>query len=72
MKIIKIVILTFCLTLFNAWDIFAQATDPPEPWIPPEPPGSPIDQDLFVLVLLALFFGIYIIYKNNYTKKASV
>jgi len=70
MKKSKIVFLTFCLTLINVWRAVAQ--DPPEPWIPPGPPGSPIDQDLFVLVLLALFFGIYIIYKNNYTKKASV
>jgi hypothetical protein len=32
---------------------------------PPPPPGLPIDENIFIIVLFAILFGIYIIYRHN-------
>lgn len=38
---------------------------------PPPPPGLPIDDSIIVLFILALIFGIYIIYTNKIKAKTS-
>ncbi|MDD5149671.1 MAG: hypothetical protein PHC28_04230 [Flavobacterium sp.] len=41
------------------------APSPPSPGAkrPPPPPGLPIDENLYIVFIIALLFGIYIIYK---------
>jgi len=78
MKIVKNFILVCFITLINISSVLAKQA-PPEPLangrasaLPPEPPGAPIDQNLIVLTLAALLFGIYSIYRYNLNKKASM
>jgi hypothetical protein len=42
---------------------------PPTPGPPPPPPGLPIDENIMILVVIALLFGIYIIYKHSVKRK---
>ena len=75
MKITKILFLVFFITLINVSSVLAvtPAQAPPQPQAaPPPPPGGAIDQNLMVLLVIALFFGIYSIYKYNDIKKASM
>jgi hypothetical protein len=63
-------------SVFSGITVFA--ADPPEPLPtdngpgPPPPVGLPIDQGLFVLLLIALLYGIYVIYRFRSKVKASV
>ncbi|WP_072989049.1 hypothetical protein [Flavobacterium segetis] len=38
---------------------------PPPPPPPPPPPGLSIDQNIFILIIIALIFGIYLIYSKT-------
>ena len=70
MKVIKTVFFTFFLILINVYSAFA--TPEPDPGDPPlEPPGSPIDSYLLVLIIAALLLGMVVIYRNK-IKRASV
>lgn len=53
---------------------FAGGQKPPPPNYkkPPSPPGLPIDENSTVLVIMAIVFGIYIIYKYHLKTKAPV
>jgi hypothetical protein len=64
MKIIinKLFIIMLCL-LGVSTAFAAPFPPPPTGKKPPPPPGLPIDENLFILVLIAILFGIYIIYK---------
>lgn len=70
MKIFKsifIITVIFMLGIFNAI-----AADPPMPSPmgrrrPPPPPGLPIDEHIFIVIILAVLFGIFII--NNFRLK---
>jgi hypothetical protein len=44
---------------------------PPSPGYkrPPPPPGLPIDENLFIVLILAVLFGIYVIYKYQLKTK---
>ncbi|WP_290864484.1 hypothetical protein [Flavobacterium sp.] len=39
---------------------------------PPSPPGLPIDENIFVLVIGAILLGIYIIYRHQLKTKAPI
>ena len=39
---------------------------------PPSPPGLPIDENISVLVIIAIMFGIYIIYRHRLKTKAPI
>ncbi|MBC7749672.1 MAG: hypothetical protein H7Z76_14055 [Methylotenera sp.] len=57
------------LGIFNA---FAGIANPPSPVgrrRPPPPPGLAIDENIFILLLIALFMGIYIIYSFKLKQK---
>jgi hypothetical protein len=84
MKIVsKRFLLTILLVLFCT-EVFPQiecpcgfttgsATIPPPPGIEIcKPCPVAIDESIMVLVIIALVFGIYIIYKNNLKVKASI
>ncbi len=86
MKIVSQRFLFFVFSTLCSVVVFAQETlpepcgDPPlQPCAlpqdgpgPPPPVGLPIDQGLFVLLLIALLFGIYVIYSFRKKLKASV
>ena len=68
-----VVLATFMLGFVN---VFA-APDPPMPngrnqGTPPPPPGLPIDENLPVLLIIAILFGMYIIYNQNLKIKKSI
>jgi hypothetical protein len=44
--------------------------EPPNPAACP-PPGGPIDENIFILVFIALLFGTHIIYKYQQNKKTA-
>lgn len=56
--------------LFSIYSIFAK-DPPPAPTYrkPPPPPHLSIDENIFIVVLIALLFGIYIIYNNRLKTK---
>ena len=52
--------------------MFCKTDDPPTPSKykkPPPPPGLPIDENIYMLLIVALFLGIYIIYNNKLKTK---
>ncbi len=75
MKAIVNKFLAFTFFLFGILNGMAKAT-PPAPNaktnIPPPPPGAPINEHLLYLLILAVFFGIYIICTRNLEGKKSV
>ncbi|NDP28452.1 MAG: hypothetical protein GZ087_13665 [Flavobacterium sp.] len=56
--------------LFGIFSTFA-VPHPPAPTgkKPPPPPGLPIDDNLFILSIIAVLFGVYIIYKYQLKTK---
>jgi len=86
MKIVsKRFLLTILLVLFRT-AVFPQADPncPCGPYVgsgdgdPPPPPGLcnpcpvPIDESIMILVVIAVLFGVYIIYKNNLKTKSPI
>lgn len=79
MKIAKTFYLVLFITLINVSSVLAGQSSPPSPPaaaraadVPEPPPGTPIDQNLIILLIVALFFGMYTIYTYNSLKKASI
>ncbi|HWS60675.1 MAG TPA: hypothetical protein VN182_07065 [Flavobacterium sp.] len=63
MKIIANKFLITLICLLGISNLFAKP-HPPTPFKkPPPPPGLSIDENLYILLLIAILFGIYIIYK---------
>ncbi|MFV5690552.1 hypothetical protein ACM55K_00855 [Flavobacterium sp. LT1R49] len=60
MKVIKFFFLTIIVFTLGIFDVLGQG--PPAPAPPPPPPGLPIDEDIFIGIIIALLFGIYVIY----------
>ena len=67
MKIMVNRFLIVVLFLFSALDVVA---GPPPPT--PTPPEVPINDNLIILIIIALFFGIRAIYKHKLKTKASI
>jgi hypothetical protein len=67
----------FLLLVFLLGTMYAFAGNPDGPPVPsptgkkkpPPPPGLPIDENIMILVVIALLFGIYIIYKQSVKRK---
>ena len=72
MKITKKIILTVLMFLYGVLDMFCKTDDPPTPSNLPPPPGLPIDENIYMLLIVALFLGIYIIYNNRLKTKTSI
>ena len=81
MKAISNKFLVFIFFLFGILNGMAKATppapnskiavavdDPP----PPPPPGLPINEHLFYLLILAVIFGIYIVYSRKIHNKTVI
>ena len=56
----------YFISILNAFAV--PHPPPPTGKRPPPPPGLPIDENILILVMMAVLFGIYIIY--NYNAKA--
>lgn len=71
MKIITnrfFILIAFLCNIINA----IAKPHPPNPYKKPPPPGLPIDESILILFLLALLFGIYIIYKDQLKQKTPI
>lgn len=73
MKIIANRFYIICTYLLGIFVAFA-APSPPTPThrAPPTPPSAPIDENMFYLLIIAVAFGLYIIYKHNLKTKSPV
>lgn len=73
MKTIAYRFFVLIITLFGVIDAFA-APSPPMPGAkkPPPPPGLPIDDNILVLFVIAMLFGIYIICRYQLKTKAPI
>jgi hypothetical protein len=63
------------LFLFFTGSFFGVFAGPPTPsgtGVPPPGPEVPIDEHIFVVVVISLFFGLYIVYNKLKTKKIQV
>lgn len=82
MKVTRTIFVAFCLALCSVNSAMAQQNQLPEPPDTaartsgasttakvPNPPGSPIDDNLLILTMCALVLGTVVIYRN---KKASI
>ncbi len=73
MKIIINKFLLIIICLFGVLDVFS-APSPPMPTgkKPPPPPGLPIDENLYLVLIIALLYGVYIIYKYQLKTKTPI
>jgi len=70
MKIIANKFFMTTLFLLGSFVLFAGPTPPPPNFKkPPPPPGLPIDENILILIIIAILFGIYIIYNHNIKAK---
>lgn len=73
MKIVQKNALCFILFFFSIFSIIAKES-PPSPTYrtPPAPPLLPIDENIYIVMIIALLFGIYIIYNNRLKTKTPI
>jgi hypothetical protein len=72
MKFLKSVFFILMILVLGIFNAFAGGANPPSPIgrrRPPPPPGLAIDENIFILVLIALIMGIYIIYSFETKQK---
>jgi len=73
MKTIASKFIFVTLYLLGVTIAFAAPKPPPPNYKkPPSPPGLPIDENISVLVIMALLFGIYMIYRHQLKTKAPI
>ncbi len=70
-------LLIFFSGLMSVFAGTVPASGPPSPTgrgavVPPPPPGLPIDDYVFVLIIIALFFGFYVVNKRQIKTKPSI
>ena len=73
MKIVQKNALCFILFFFSIFNVIAKG-NPPAPTYrkPPTPPPLPIDENIYIVMIIALLFGIYIIYNNRSKSKTPI
>ncbi|WP_348813114.1 hypothetical protein [Flavobacterium maritimum] len=77
MKIVSNKISVLIAFLLGVVFDMAAAPPPPKPTAMSDPslagpPGWPIDENIFFLLIVALLLGIYVIYKNKLKTKAPI
>ena len=70
MKIVQKNALCFIIFFFSI--IAKGGPPPPPPPAPPPPPLLPIDENIYIVMIIALLFGIYIIYNNRLKTKTPI
>ncbi|MBF2707448.1 hypothetical protein [Flavobacterium soyangense] len=72
----RIIIKKFFIIIISLFGIMNSiaAPHPPNPGgkKPPPPPGLPIDDGLYMLFIIALLYGIYIIYNHHIKTKTPI
>ena len=58
------------LLMFFVVDVYARPTPPAPTVVPgispaPGPPGGPIDDHIIILLIIALLYGLYIVYSRR-------
>ena len=74
MKIAQKKIVCFIVFFFSIFSVIAEE-NPPSPTYrrgPPPPPNLSIDENIYIVIIIALLFGIYIIYNNRLKTKTSI
>jgi H+/gluconate symporter-like permease len=70
MKTVKSKFFLILIYLFGVMHTFAKPHPPhPNKTNEPPPPGLPIDMGIYLVFILALLYGIYIIYNHNIKQK---
>ena len=73
MKTIANKLIFVTIYLLGVTIAFAEPKPPPPNYKkPPSPPGLPIDENISVLIIMAILLGIYIIYKHQLKTKAPI
>jgi hypothetical protein len=77
MKILPNKFYLFIAFLFGKFYVIAAIQAPPTPnpmgrRRPPPPPGLPIDENIFILIIIALLFGVYIVYSHRLKTKTPI
>ena len=76
MRILPNKFYAFIAFLFGTLYAIAQSSpSPPNPFgrrKPPPPPGLPIDENICILIIIALIFGMYVIYSHKLKTKAPI
>lgn len=73
MKIVQKNALCFIFFFFSIFNVIAKES-PPSPTYrkPVTPPLLPIDENIYIVMIIALLFGIYIIYNNRSKSKTPI
>ncbi|KQB40934.1 hypothetical protein [Flavobacterium aquidurense] len=70
---IKTIFFALFFTLINLTVFAAEPPVPMQPMgVPVNPPTSDINQDILLLLVSALFLGLYTVYNQNLKRKASM
>ncbi len=73
MKMVQKNALCFILFFFSIFSVIAKE-GPPSPYRTPLPPPPilPINENMYIVMIIALLFGIYIIYNNRVKAKTPI
>lgn len=72
MSIVPTRLLTLILALtLPSYIAYGAVTPPPPPESAPPGPGLPIDDNIYLLIIISVILGIYKMYRFNQIKKAS-
>ena len=79
MKRTKEIILTLTVFFLGIGDVLCKSEVPPPPpptsrvtavsAFPPPPDGLPVNENIFILIIIAILLGVYIIYNHNLKTK---
>ena len=72
MKILSHKFFLLLVFLLRIMDVFAQGPPNPGDGDPPIGPGLAIDENIVILIIVAILLGVYVIYKFKLKTKPSV
>lgn len=76
MKITKKIIGSLLVFFMGIMSMVAETPPPPlkspKATPPPPPRGFPIDDNIYILLIIALLFGVYIVYESKFKTKTPI